>query len=62
VARIDSSDRLVFANRTGMKVREWSSASLAQALQRPKCACWMTGCCSSAHWRPCSTACGKGRA
>ncbi|ADR58517.1 Hypothetical protein, conserved [Pseudomonas putida BIRD-1] len=34
VARIDSSDRLVFANRTGMKVREWSSASLAQALQR----------------------------
>ncbi|MFV3290982.1 DUF1631 domain-containing protein [Pseudomonas sp. NY11955] len=34
VARIDSSDRLVFANRTGMKVREWSSVSLAQALQR----------------------------
>ena len=34
VARIDSSDRLVFANRTGMKVREWSSTSLAQALQR----------------------------
>jgi len=34
VARIDSSDRLVFANRTGMKVREWSSASLAKALQR----------------------------
>ncbi|MFJ4348374.1 DUF1631 domain-containing protein [Pseudomonas sp. NPDC089401] len=34
VARIDSSDRLVFANRTGMKVREWNSASLAQALGR----------------------------
>ncbi|MGE8323780.1 MAG: DUF1631 domain-containing protein [Pseudomonas sp.] len=34
VARIDSSDRLVFANRTGMKVREWSAASLAQALHR----------------------------
>ncbi|NQD75650.1 DUF1631 domain-containing protein [Pseudomonas sp. CM27] len=34
VARIDSSDRLVFANRTGMKVHEWSAASLAQALQR----------------------------
>ncbi|WP_336332417.1 DUF1631 domain-containing protein [Pseudomonas putida] len=34
VARIDSSDRLVFANRTGMKVCEWSSASLAQALHR----------------------------
>jgi len=34
VARINSSDRLVFANRTGMKVREWSSTSLAQALQR----------------------------
>ncbi|WP_060484520.1 DUF1631 domain-containing protein [Pseudomonas sp. NBRC 111123] len=34
VARIDSSDRLVFANRTGMKVREWSSVALAQALHR----------------------------
>lgn len=34
VARIDSSDRLVFANRTGMKVREWNGASLAQALHR----------------------------
>ncbi|CAM4032645.1 Thymidine phosphorylase [Pseudomonas reidholzensis] len=34
VARIDSSDRLVFANRTGLKVREWSSAGLAQALRR----------------------------
>ncbi|AYG43527.1 DUF1631 domain-containing protein [Pseudomonas sp. Leaf58] len=34
VARIDSSDRLVFANRTGMKVREWNAASLAQALHR----------------------------
>lgn len=34
VARIDSSDRLVFANRTGMKVREWNSSSLAQALRR----------------------------
>ncbi|MFJ2981654.1 MULTISPECIES: DUF1631 domain-containing protein [unclassified Pseudomonas] len=34
VARIDSSDRLVFANRTGMKVREWSAPGLAQALRR----------------------------
>ncbi|WGV18745.1 DUF1631 domain-containing protein [Pseudomonas putida] len=34
VARIDSSDRLVFANRTGMKVREWNAGSLAQALHR----------------------------
>ena len=34
VARIDSSDRLVFANRTGMKVREWNTAGLAQALRR----------------------------
>ncbi|MEN5140200.1 DUF1631 domain-containing protein [Pseudomonas juntendi] len=34
VARIAASDRLVFANRTGMKVREWSSTSLAKALQR----------------------------
>lgn len=34
VARINSSDRLVFANRTGMKVREWNGASLAQALHR----------------------------
>lgn len=32
VARIDGSDRLVFANRTGMKVREWSHAGLALAL------------------------------
>lgn len=34
VARIDSSDRLVFANRTGMKAREWNAGSLAQALHR----------------------------
>ena len=34
MARIDSSDRLVFANRTGMKVREWNGASLALALHR----------------------------
>jgi len=34
VARVDSSDRLVFANRTGMKVREWNGASLARALHR----------------------------
>jgi hypothetical protein len=34
VARIASSYRLVFANRTGMKVREWNSSSLAQALRR----------------------------
>ena len=34
VARIDSSDRLVFANRTGMKVREWNTAGLALALRR----------------------------
>ncbi|HDS1735579.1 DUF1631 domain-containing protein [Pseudomonas sp. BP8] len=34
VARIDGSDRLVFANRGGIKVREWSSAGLAQALRR----------------------------
>lgn len=34
VARIDSSDRLVFANRTGMKVREWNIGSLALAMQR----------------------------
>ncbi|NIE74018.1 DUF1631 domain-containing protein [Pantoea sp. Ap-967] len=34
VARIDSSDRLVFANRTGMKVREWNSAGLARAVRR----------------------------
>ena len=34
VARIDSSDRLVFANRTGMKVREWNAAGLALALRR----------------------------
>lgn len=34
VARIDCSDRLVFANRTGMKVREWSRAELAVALRR----------------------------
>ncbi|CAM3000796.1 hypothetical protein GCM10011247_43400 [Pseudomonas plecoglossicida] len=34
VARIDGSDRLVFANRTGMKVREWSTAGLVQALRR----------------------------
>ncbi|MDR0209066.1 MAG: DUF1631 domain-containing protein [Pseudomonas putida] len=34
VAVIDSSDRYVFANRTGMKVREWSGAGLVQALRR----------------------------
>jgi hypothetical protein len=34
VARIESSDRLIFANRTGMKVREWSTVGLAQALRR----------------------------
>ncbi|WP_460416876.1 DUF1631 domain-containing protein [Pseudomonas sp. microsymbiont 2] len=34
VARIDSSDRIVFANRTGLKVREWSRAGLAVALRR----------------------------
>ena len=34
VARIGSSDRLVFANRTGMKVREWNGTGLAQALHR----------------------------
>lgn len=34
VAVIDSSDRYVFANRTGMKVREWSCAGLVQALRR----------------------------
>ncbi|WDY57241.1 DUF1631 domain-containing protein [Pseudomonas sp. PSKL.D1] len=34
VARIGSSDRLVFANRTGMKVREWNTVALAQALRR----------------------------
>ncbi len=34
VARLDSSDRLVFANRSGLKVREWSAAGLAQALRR----------------------------
>lgn len=34
VARLDSSDRLVFANRSGLKVREWSAVGLAQALRR----------------------------
>ncbi|MDF0730197.1 DUF1631 domain-containing protein [Pseudomonas entomophila] len=34
VARIDGSDRLVFANRTGLKVREWNSLGLALALRR----------------------------
>ncbi|BBH44369.1 DUF1631 domain-containing protein [Pseudomonas sp. KU43P] len=34
VARIDSNERLVFANRTGMKVREWNATGLAQALHR----------------------------
>lgn len=34
VARVENSDRLVFSNRTGLKVREWSGASLARALQR----------------------------
>ena len=34
VARIDSNDRFVFANRIGMKVREWNRAGLVQALRR----------------------------
>lgn len=34
VARLDGSDRLVFANRSGLKVRQWSAAGLAQALRR----------------------------
>lgn len=34
VARVESSDRWVFANRTGIKVREWNTASLARALRR----------------------------
>ncbi|MNW08149.1 hypothetical protein D3C71_2048810 [compost metagenome] len=34
MARIDAPERLVFANRTGMKVREWTSGGLAQALRR----------------------------
>ena len=34
VARVDSNDRLVFANRTGMKVHECTAAGLAQALRR----------------------------
>lgn len=34
VARIDSNDRLVFSNRTGMKVREWNRMGLAMALRR----------------------------
>ncbi|QXI37733.1 DUF1631 domain-containing protein [Pseudomonas xantholysinigenes] len=34
VARIDSHDRFVFANRTGLKVREWSRHGLAVALRR----------------------------
>lgn len=34
VAVIDSTDRFVFANRTGMKVREWNRAGLVQALRR----------------------------
>lgn len=34
VAHVGSNDRLVFANRTGMKVREWNSTALAQALHR----------------------------
>ncbi|WP_367598155.1 DUF1631 domain-containing protein [Pseudomonas fulva] len=33
VARLDSCDKLVFANRSGMKVREWSGAGLTQALE-----------------------------
>ncbi|WP_288756096.1 DUF1631 family protein, partial [uncultured Pseudomonas sp.] len=33
VARLDSCDKLVFANRSGMKVREWSGAGLDQALE-----------------------------
>lgn len=34
VARIDSHDRFVFANRTGLKVREWNRNGLAVALRR----------------------------
>ena len=33
VARVDINDRFVFANRTGMKVREWNRAGLAMALR-----------------------------
>lgn len=33
VARIDSHDRFVFANRTGLKVREWNRAGLVAALR-----------------------------
>ncbi|MFA7895376.1 DUF1631 domain-containing protein [Pseudomonas putida] len=33
VARLDSCDKLVFANRSGMKVREWSGAGFTQALE-----------------------------
>jgi len=34
VARMESSDRLVFAKRNGMKVSQWTVAGLAQALRR----------------------------
>ncbi|MDU9389882.1 DUF1631 domain-containing protein [Pseudomonas sp. zfem002] len=34
IALFDDSDRYVFVNRSGMKVREWSATGLALALQR----------------------------
>ncbi|MNR41912.1 hypothetical protein D3C85_1603620 [compost metagenome] len=34
IARIDSTDRFIFVNRTGLKVREWSRMALAVALRR----------------------------
>ncbi|MDD1014360.1 DUF1631 domain-containing protein [Pseudomonas rubra] len=34
IARIESSDRFIFVNRTGLKVREWSRMALAVALRR----------------------------
>jgi len=34
VARMESSDRLVFAKRNGLQVSQWTVAGLAQALRR----------------------------
>lgn len=34
IGRFDDSDRYVFVNRSGMKVREWTGMGLAAALQR----------------------------
>ncbi|MGF6590385.1 DUF1631 domain-containing protein [Pseudomonas sp. 2835] len=34
IAQIDSTDRFIFVNRTGLKVREWSRMALAVALRR----------------------------